>query len=118
MAARRRDSLAATARPPARISRGLANAPGGSRVMIAFESAVTPPPAEYVVERFPHPVALARPRRFTLDGDDALERHLERTCARVLSGIRGLIPAKKLEAVLLGGGYGRGEGGVLRSLPG
>lgn len=55
-----------------------------------------------------------RPPRFTLDGDDALELHLGRTCARVLSGVRGLIPASKLEAVLLGGGYGRGEGGVLR----
>jgi len=53
--------------------------------------------------------------RFTLDGDAGLERHLERTCARVSSGIRGLIPARKLEAVFLGGGYGRGEGGVLRS---
>ncbi len=53
-------------------------------------------------------------QRFTLDGDHALELHLEQTCARVLSGIRGLIPATSLEAVLLGGGYGRGEGGVLR----
>jgi hypothetical protein len=57
---------------------------------------------------------LARPSRFTLDGDDALENHIGQTCARVLSGIRGLIPARFLEAVLLGGGYGRGEGGVLR----
>src|ERR1019366_7509077 len=55
-----------------------------------------------------------RSGRFTLDGDDALEQHLERACARVLSGIRGLVPPGKLEAVLLGGGYGRGEGGVLR----
>src|SRR5471032_2647908 len=116
MAARRRDSLAATARPPARISRGLANAPGGPHAMIAFESDVTARPGENAVERPSRPVALARPRRFTLDGDDALERHLERTCTRVLSGIRGLVPAEKLEAVLLGGGYGRGEGGVLRSL--
>lgn len=54
------------------------------------------------------------PPRFTIDGDDALEAHLARTCDRVLSGIRGLIPAARLEAVLLGGGYGRGEGGVLR----
>lgn len=53
-------------------------------------------------------------QRFTIDGDEALERHLEQTCARVLSGISGLIPAGKLEAVLLGGGYGRGEGGVRR----
>ena len=53
-------------------------------------------------------------KRFTLDGDDALEQHLERTCARVVSGLRGLLPAAKLDAILLGGGYGRGEGGVLR----
>jgi len=57
-------------------------------------------------------------QRFTLDGDDALERHLASACARVLAGIRGLIPAQKLEAVLLGGGYGRGEGGVLRAAGG
>jgi hypothetical protein len=57
---------------------------------------------------------LALGRRFTLDGDDALERHLERACARIVSGVRGLIPAQKLQAVVLGGGYGRGEGGVLR----
>ena len=60
----------------------------------------------------------ARPPRFTLDGDAALEGHLDLTCARVLSGIRGLIPSQNLEAVMLGGGYGRGEGGVLRGLDG
>ena len=52
-------------------------------------------------------------RRYTLDGDDELELQLDKTCARITSGVRGLIPALKLEAVLLGGGYGRGEGGVL-----
>ena len=60
-------------------------------------------------------VAIALRRRFTLDGDDALERHLENTCARIVSGVRGLIPHRKLQAVVLGGGYGRGEGGVLRT---
>ena len=54
------------------------------------------------------------PRRFTLDGDEALERHLARACALIVSGVRGLIAPRKLEAVLHGGGYGRGEGGVLR----
>lgn len=54
-------------------------------------------------------------QRFTLDGDDALEQHLGQACRRVVSGIRGLIPPDRLEAVLLGGGYGRGEGGVLRT---
>ncbi|MGH7995814.1 MAG: hypothetical protein ACREFX_05615 [Opitutaceae bacterium] len=51
-------------------------------------------------------------RRFTLDGDRALEDGLELACARALSGVRGLISANRLEAVLLAGGYGRGEGGV------
>lgn len=54
-------------------------------------------------------------QRFTLDGSPALEEHLTRACARIAAGIRGLIPTSKLEAVLLGGGYGRGEGGVLRT---
>jgi hypothetical protein len=49
-----------------------------------------------------------------LDGDDALERHLDHTCAGIVRGILGLIPAHSLQAVILGGGYGRGEGGVLR----
>ena len=61
---------------------------------------------------------IAPRRRFTLDGDDALERHLESTCARIVSGVRGLIPPRKLQAVILGGGYGRGEGGVLRDQAG
>lgn len=63
----------------------------------------------------PPPAGTTPSPRFTLDGDAALEHQLARTSARVVSGIRGLIPAAKFEAVLLGGGYGRGEGGVLRS---
>ncbi|HWA11444.1 MAG TPA: hypothetical protein VG838_18535 [Opitutaceae bacterium] len=61
----------------------------------------------------PWPAAPAE-RSFTCDGDHALEGHLERTCARVLSGVRGLVPAGRFEGLFLGGGYGRGEGGVLR----
>ncbi len=56
--------------------------------------------------------------RFTADGSTALEQHLAHTCANIAAGIRGLVPARKLEAVLLGGGYGRGEGGVLRDRDG
>ena len=56
--------------------------------------------------------------RFTLDGDAGLEANLAATAARVLSGIRGLVPARRIEALLLGGGYGRGEGGVLREAGG
>ena len=54
------------------------------------------------------------PHRFTLDGSPALEAHLQETCDQVLAGVRALIPAAKLDGLLLGGGYGRGEGGVLR----
>lgn len=56
--------------------------------------------------------------RFTADGSRELEQHLAQTCARIAAGIRGLVPARKLEAVLLGGGYGRGEGGVLKTAGG
>ena len=52
---------------------------------------------------------------FTVDGDAELESHLARTCERIAAGLRGLIPEHRLEAVLLGGGYGRGEGGVCRT---
>jgi hypothetical protein len=53
--------------------------------------------------------------RFTLDGSDDLERRLADTCAEILSGVREIIPPGKLEGLVLGGGYGRGEGGVLRT---
>lgn len=59
----------------------------------------------------PHP-------RFTRDGGTGLENHLTRTCDRIAAGLRGLLPAGRLEAVLLGGGYGRGEGGVWRTAEG
>lgn len=52
--------------------------------------------------------------RFTVDGSDALEARLERLCETVAECIRAIVPRASLEGVLLGGGYGRGEGGVLR----
>jgi len=55
-----------------------------------------------------------RAGRFTLDGSDPLEAHLVLACRRILSGVRGLIGDQRLQALVLGGGYGRGEGGVLR----
>lgn len=60
-------------------------------------------------------IATADQPRFTPDGSRELEQHLARTCAKIGAGLRGLIPPQKLECVLLGGGYGRGEGGVLRT---
>ena len=52
--------------------------------------------------------------RFTLDGSDGLEHRLTRLCEKVLAGVRKIIPSRKLDGLLLGGGYGRGEGGVLK----
>ena len=54
-------------------------------------------------------------KRFTLDGTAELEQHLESVCAEVSDEVRALIPPSKLDGLLLGGGYGRGEGGVLRT---
>ena len=54
-------------------------------------------------------------QRFTLDGSHALESHLAVICEKVLGGLKSLVPSAKLEGVLLGGGYGRGEGGVLKT---
>ncbi len=68
-----------------------------------------PPPAD----RSAGPARAAL--RFTLDGGEALEGRLAQICKTVTAGLCGLIPAHRLQAVLLGGGYGRGEGGVLRT---
>lgn len=52
--------------------------------------------------------------RFTLDGGPALEERLTRLCDEVLERVRATVPEQHFEGLLLGGGYGRGEGGVLR----
>ena len=52
--------------------------------------------------------------RFTIDGSAHLEQHLADTCKLVRSGVERIIPSAKLEGIALAGGYGRGEGGVLR----
>jgi len=52
---------------------------------------------------------------FTLNGDAALEQHIAHVCKNVLAGIGQIVPEHKLEGLVLGGGYGRGEGGVLRT---
>lgn len=53
--------------------------------------------------------------RYTRDGSDALEREIEALCRKVAEGVSRRVPAARLEGVLLGGGYGRGEGGVWRT---
>jgi len=51
---------------------------------------------------------------FTPAGSAELERHLSDTCDLVRKGVLSIIPAHKLQGLVLAGGYGRGEGGVLR----
>ena len=53
--------------------------------------------------------------RFTLNGSDSLEQHLAYVCSKVLAGVGRIVPKHKLEGLVLGGGYGRGEGGVLKT---
>src|SRR4051812_44747545 len=53
--------------------------------------------------------------RFTLDGSEELEQHVALACEKVRAGVVALVSAERLEALLLGGGYGRGEGGVLKT---
>jgi hypothetical protein len=56
--------------------------------------------------------------RFTLDGSVELERWLEELCAKIGRSVQDIVPAARLEALVLGGGYGRGEGGVFRTASG
>jgi hypothetical protein len=53
--------------------------------------------------------------RFTVTGSDALEHRLANICRQVSAGIRRVIPGHTLVGIALGGGYGRGEGGVLKT---
>jgi len=67
------------------------------------------------MQRQSQPESSAQLRRFTIDGSEALESHLGEICAEVGKGIHAILPAEHVEAVVLGGGYGRGQGGVLRT---
>ncbi len=55
------------------------------------------------------------PSRFTVDGGVGLEALLAARCAEVRRRVAALFPARGLAGLLLGGGYGRGEGGVLET---
>lgn len=52
--------------------------------------------------------------RFTLDGSYELESRVRTLCLNARKAVQGVIPSNELQALILGGGYGRGEGGVLR----
>lgn len=54
-------------------------------------------------------------QRFTLDGSEALENFLEQSCHEIAREVSRIVPSEMLQALVLCGGYGRGEGGVLRT---
>jgi hypothetical protein len=56
--------------------------------------------------------------RYTRDGSDALEKRLAETCQELGRAVREIVPAEKLQGLVLAGGYGRGEGGVLSAADG
>ncbi len=55
------------------------------------------------------------PPRFTIDGDFAMEQHLGNVCSSVRAAVLDRLPERKVQGILLGGGYGRGEGGVFHT---
>jgi hypothetical protein len=59
-----------------------------------------------------------QPQRFTIDGSADLEARLQHICGQVLREVCAGLPATQLEGLVLGGGYGRGEGGVLETRAG
>lgn len=53
--------------------------------------------------------------RFTIDGSPELEDRLALACERTGREVQAIVPPQELAALVLGGGYGRGEGGVLKT---
>jgi hypothetical protein len=51
-------------------------------------------------------------KRFTIDGSPQLEQHIAALCKEASATARAVFPADRFEALVLGGGYGRGQGGV------
>jgi hypothetical protein len=60
----------------------------------------------------PEPVAPA-PRRYTFDGDAEVESRVAKDQALIADAVTALIPAERFVALVLMGGYGRGEGGYV-----
>src|SRR4051812_25152730 len=54
-------------------------------------------------------------KRFTIDGGELLERRIAEICSEVRERIFECVPRGKIGGLLLAGGYGRGEGGVLQT---
>ncbi len=77
-------------------------------------SFVSPPPrtSPEIAPAAPH---RRREPRYTVDGSDALEDQLYISCESVRRAVLQRLPPASIEGLLLGGGYGRGEGGVLQT---
>lgn len=52
--------------------------------------------------------------RYTVDGPDEVEARVAADQRRVTDAVRALVPGRSLVALVLAGGYGRGEGGFQR----
>lgn len=89
-----------------------------SRLSLDIPGFMAAPHCNNAIASAIHPAEIPLPRRFTLDGDAYLERDLLAACESVRNQVCKMIPRGDLEGVLLGGGYGRGEGGVLRTADG
>src|SRR5439155_16556693 len=66
-------------------------------------------------------IEIAQPvtgQRSTIDGSAELEEGIAELCADTRAAVEAVIPNAMLEGILLGGGYGRGEGGVLQTANG
>lgn len=53
-------------------------------------------------------------KRFTRDGNAALEKHLDWVCEQVKMNVEVLLPRTVMEGLVLTGPYGCGEGGVMK----
>src|SRR5829696_7915227 len=101
---------------PASATAGLITA--GSLMATSFAS----PPQRTLPDVAAAPAPLrkvARPNsRYTVDGSDDLEARLQRSTDLIKETLLAALPPDSIEGLLLGGGYGRGEGGVLRDSEG
>jgi hypothetical protein len=79
---------------------------------------VSDPQALREQELYPRQRTEAPRSRYTVDGGGALEAQLHRSCELVSHAVLQRLPPGSIEGLLLGGGYGRGEGGVLQTRDG
>jgi len=64
------------------------------------------------------PVARRTWTRYTFDGDETVEARIERDQQTVRAAVGCVVPERVLRALILTGGYGRGEGGYTRTADG